>query len=312
MNLDRGDSFEPFDERREDSAIMIEQLQRELHHTVDAFHHQQKHQQQTQEPSQYMSAPSNYKYDRSSLNLHAPAANSSYSNNTSKFGNDEKSIIVDFIHQSQESAARVQLDSNQQGEVRRLQNDVLSLRDQTKRLIDDLEQMNAARRDAEGKLQFRMRQVIELEQKQLANFENEAKWNKKERELQHEMKKMHSQVAEARVEAKVAVTKSTVLENSLHEYHKKEMVPLELYLKLQKDFEHQRVAFKKSKATVDELKSASLNQPSSQSIFGSEHASSGMGPSVIPSAAGVAAAMGGTHTHTHQPHTGKQGRKEVN
>ena len=316
MNRDRERlySFESFDEKREDSAIMIEQLQRELHHTVDAMHQQQHATQRGLENKVHSSNMYNEcehtHYSSSTHNMHMLGSSSASSNlnDLNKFGTEEKSI-VDFLRQSQESSTRQQLDCNYaQDEVRRLKNDVLSLRDQNKRLIENLEQMNTARRDAEGKLQFRMRQVMELEQKQLVNTDNDSKLTLKVADLQQEMRKMQSIVAEAQVETKVANTKSTILEKSLQELQKKEVVPLHLYVELQKDVENQRLemtklqtALAKSKASVDKIKTA-CNIPSQQNVFmTSEQSTNG----VEPTAAGVQAAMNMHGTH-NQSNSGKQ------
>jgi chromosome segregation ATPase len=88
-------------------------------------------------------------------------------------------------------------------EVARLTHDALILRDQNRRLLDDQEQLSLARRDAEGKLRFRMRQVLELEHERTSFAMKEGEMLSQIGDLEEKWTSMCKELNDTKTEMKV-------------------------------------------------------------------------------------------------------------
>lgn len=130
-------------------------------------------------------------------------------------GNDQ---IAGLYMKSQEAlvALKVELQKSRT-ELARVTNDALTLRDQNRRLLDDQEQLTLARRDTEGKLRFRMRQVMELEQERTSYSSTQEELTSRVNDMQNRMSEMSKELNETKTEMKVMEVRNQFLEEKVHE-----------------------------------------------------------------------------------------------
>ena len=129
-------------------------------------------------------------------------------------------------------------------ECARLTHDALILRDQNRRLLDDQEQLTLARRDAEGKLRFRTRQVMELEQDRTGMIMKESDLKSRIEQLEVKWTSMCKELNDAKTEMKVLTAKNEVLEESAAEAAHQNSVPFDAYRRMEVETESLKATIK--------------------------------------------------------------------
>ena len=126
--------------------------------------------------------------------------------------------IAGMYMKSQEAlvALKVELQKSR-ADCARVSNDALTLRDQNRRLLDDQEQLTLARRDTEGKLRFRMRQVMELEQERTTYNSTQEEMTLKLSDMQNRMSEMSKELNDTKTEMKVMEVRNQYLEEKVQE-----------------------------------------------------------------------------------------------
>ncbi len=235
-----------WDRKNEDQLIMIEQLQREMNSTVDALYHRN-----STHPQYPPAAGAPHHHQSYDDNAHLQPQPQLMGANTgslpiNKFGYQDSGSMLEFLRSSQEVTARLQVEQQLTlAECQRLQLENAALRDQNKRLLDDKEHISLARRDAEGKLSFRLNQVLELEEKALAfdRITNESK--ERISTLEFQLKEAQQLLSKSETDMRVSHVRNAFLEKSVAEYKIHATgVPMELYSTLKDE----------SKTVIDELR----------------------------------------------------------
>ena len=128
-------------------------------------------------------------------------------------------------------------------EAARVTNDALTLRDQNRRLLDDQEQLTLARRDVEGKLRFRMRQVMELEQERTTFKSAQDEMTNKVDELQNRLSELTKELNENKTEMKVMEVRNQYLEEKVEE-SSKNGISFDSYRRLEVELESVKATVK--------------------------------------------------------------------
>ena len=97
------------------------------------------------------------------------------------------------------------------------QGEVTALRAHVNRLYDELQQFNLAHRDLEGKLNFRMQQVLSAEQAKTAAIIREEVKTTKIAALESQISRLQMELVDSITDNKVAVARYMVLESRLSE-----------------------------------------------------------------------------------------------
>ena len=138
-------------------------------------------------------------------------------------------------------------------EVARLTHDALILRDQNRRLLDDQEQLSLARRDAEGKLRFRMRQVLELEQERTSFAMKEGEMSSQIGDLEEKWTSMCKELNDTKTEMKVLAARNQILEETVADTAHQNSVPFDAYRRLETESES-------LKKTIKDLQNINISQ----------------------------------------------------
>ena len=211
----------------EEQTVMVEQLQRELASTLGMgmgagptmiYAHEQQQQHHHHHP-------------HNQVHLHQPFT--------------QEGLVYDLLKNAQESAARlkVELDSARvEKEV--CAQECLQLKHQNKRLLDDQEQLTLSRRDLEGKLQFRMNQVLGLEQERSKGSLKETELTERLSVLERQNNALRSDLVASNTELRVAMARNASLELRLQDQAKAaavDTVPIAVYRNAQDELERHRV-----------------------------------------------------------------------
>ena len=237
---------ESWSRKNEDKLVMIEQLQRELTSTVDALSLEQSRSERPVANGFSYAVPQPLQ----SVPVHL-ATTSVLSMPQNKFGYQDNMSMLEFLRSSQEALARLQVEHQLLlAQCQDLKSENLLLRDQNKRLLQDQEHLSAARTNAEGKLSFRFRQVMELEdnaikaEQRMVNLQDTIKGqNERAAKLTAELQKSDTDL-------RVANVRNAYLEARLLEQKKINGVPLEVFQKIEKEHSEKVESLEKQLSSV--------------------------------------------------------------
>lgn len=226
----------------EHNAVLVEQLQRELATTVDALHREAPY--DGGEGSHFTHQARNNVNLNQFQNQHEGPHYIPNHLNQSQHSFSQEGLVYDLLRNSQETAARLKIElDNARVEKEVCHQELSQIKLQNKRLLDDQEQLTYAKRDLEGKMQFRMNQVLELEQERSKNSLKETELTERLSILERQNNALRSDLVASNTELRVAMARNTSLEQRLKDQRTEgeaNTIPMQIYLQLQEELERQK------------------------------------------------------------------------
>jgi hypothetical protein len=157
-----------------------------------------------------------------------------------------------LFKRNQEDLIRMKLElQKSQSELDRLTKDTKTLRDQNKRLLEDQETLAFARRDANGKLEFRTKQVMDLELERTTWSSKEEDFNSTIHDLERKLSISQRELNGTKSDLNLQIMKNEELEKRIEDLNRNN-IPVELFKKLQGEIAAQRT-------TINDLQKASTS-----------------------------------------------------
>ena len=254
MSLRSGSSSEGgsatyFAQLHEEKALLVEQLQRELAATVNELNAAQP----PQPPVPVLGSSGGVRHSSNSnsmsfagpnMNLRGGGGGGGGDGGGGGGGESQEGLVYDLLRSSQETAARLKVElDNARVEKEVCAQECQQLKQQNKRLMDDQEQLSYAKRDLEGKLQFRMNQVLSLEQDRSKTSLKETELTERLSVLEKQNSALRSDLVASNTELRVAMARVSSLEVRLKEAKTEgeaNSVPMQVHQNLQDELERVR------------------------------------------------------------------------
>jgi len=236
-----------FAQLHEEKALLVEQLQRELAATVNELNAAQP----PQPPAPVLggggvwgTANASGFRNSSTTSFAGPNMNVRGGGGGGGGGENQEGLVYDLLRSSQETAARLKVElDNARVEKEVCAQECKQLKQQNKRLMDDQEQLSYAKRDLEGKLQFRMNQILSLEQDRSKTSLKETELTERLSVLEKQNSALRSDLVASNTELRVAMARVTSLEMRLKEAKTEgeaNSVPVQVHQNLQDELERVR------------------------------------------------------------------------